>query len=176
MQYPAASILVVLCLLTVAAHPTVALGQDKEASTGLASDDSTTVDNVVVSQKSTSELRKDVFQAEDDFYSVFNKLNDNKDFDVRCGYEKATGSNIKNHVCRARFVTKAYERHARRNRNDLSRTANQSSDPVFAAQTIEYEEKVDELITANPELQAAFDRYNEARVQFMVNREENASN
>jgi hypothetical protein len=153
-----------------------AVGQDEEASTGVASNDETIEDNVVVDQKSQADLRREVFQAEEDFYSVYNKLNDDKEYDVRCFYEKPTGTNIKNHVCRARFVTKAFERHARRNRNNLSRMANQDAIPVPAEKTAKFQEKMETLIAANPELQAALVRYNTLRAQFIAGREENASN
>jgi len=119
-----------------------------------------------VREKSKSELRREVFQTEEDFYALYNKLNDEKDYSVRCRYEKPTGSRIKNHVCRARFVTKAYQRHARRNRNNLSSVANQDADPVFAQKKADYEKHTEALIASNPELQAAFDRYNSARVRF----------
>ena len=167
--------MILALFVALLARPLVAVGQGEEASNGVASNDETIEAIVVVSQKSKGELRRDVFEAEEEFYSVFNKLNDDKDFDVHCRYEKATGTNIKNHVCRARFVTKAFERHARRNRNDLSRTANQSNDSILEAKTAEYEEKVEELIAANPELLAAFNRYNAARVQYMTIREGNNS-
>ena len=176
MQYRAASLIVFLCLLSVAALPMAAVGQDEEASTGVASNDETIEDIVDVGQKSRAGLRRDVFQAEEDFYSVYNKLNDDKEYDVRCFYEKPTGTNIKNHVCRARFVTKAYQRHARRNRNDLSRVANQSASFVPAEKKAKFEEKMETLIAANPELQAALVRYNTLRAQFMAERDENASN
>ena len=146
------------------------------AASGAASNDEAIDDIVVVGQKSLSQLRKDVFEAEEDFYSVFNKLNDEKDYDVRCFYEKPTGTHIKNHVCRARFVTKAFERHARRNRNNLSSVANQNADPIFAEKTIKYQEKVETLISANPELQAAFVRYNTTRAEFFAERENSTNN
>ena len=176
MQYRAASLIVFLCLLSVAAPTIAAVGQDEGASTGVASNDETIEDNVVVDQKSQADLRREVFQAEEDFYSVYNKLNDDKEYDVRCFYEKPTGTNIKNHVCRARFVTKAYERHARRNRNNLSRVANQDASPVPAEKTAKYQEIMETLIAADPELQAALVRYNTLRAQFTAKREENDSN
>ena len=176
MQYRAASLIVFLCLLFVAALPMAAVGQDEEASTGVTSNDETIEDNVIVAQKSLAELRRDTFQAEEDFYALYNKLNDDKEYDVRCFYEKPTGTNIKNHVCRARFVTKAYERHARRNRNDVTRIANQDASPVPAEKTARFQEIMETLIAANPELQAALVRYNTARAQFFAKRQENASN
>jgi len=162
--------------VAVLAFPMAAAGQDEQASTGAASKTDAIDNIVVVGEKSLAKLRKDVFEAEEDFYSVFNKLNDEKDYDVRCFYEKATGTHIKNHVCRARFVTKAFERHARRNRNNMSSVANQNADPIFAEKTIKYQEKVATLVAANPELQAAFVRYNTKRADFFAEREDSANN
>ena len=162
--------------VAVLALPMAALGQDEEASTGMASNDETIDDIVDVGQKSLAEWRRNVFQAEEEFYSVYNKLNDDKEYDVRCFYERPTGTRVKNHVCRAKFVTKAYARHAARNRNDLSRVANQDADSVLAEKTATYQEKLETLIDANPELQAALVRYNTLRAQFMAKREENARN
>ncbi len=162
--------------VAVLALPMAAVGQDEEASTAMASNDETIDNIVVVGQKSLADMRRDVFQAEEDFYSVYNQLNDDKDYDVRCFYEKPTGTNIKNHVCRARFVTKAFERHARRNRNNLSSVANQSADPIMAEKTAKYQVKLETLVAANPELQTALVRYTTLRAQFMAEREGIASN
>ncbi len=162
--------------VAVLALPMAALGEGEGASTGVAANDETFENVVVVGQKSLSALRRDVFEAEEDFYSVYNKLNDDKDYDVRCFYEKPTGTHIKNHVCRARFVSKAFERHARRNRNNLSSVANQSSDPAFVEKTAKYQAKLESLIAADPELQAALVRYNTARAQFVAEREDIANN
>ena len=97
-------------LFTVLALPLAAAGEN----TAEAANDEVIDDIVVVGQKSLSALRRDVFEAEEDFYSVFNRFNDESDYNVRCFYEKATGTHIKNHVCRARFVTKAFSSHAAR--------------------------------------------------------------
>jgi len=156
----------------VLALPVAAAGQGEGGSTGVSSNNQPIDNIVVVGQKSTSELRKEVYEAEEDFYLVFNKLNDEKDYNVRCFYEKPTGTRIKNHVCRARFVTKAFERHARRNRNNLSSVANQGSDPVLAEKSAKYQEKMETLIAANPDLEAALIRYNTLRAEFMAKREE----
>ncbi len=157
------------------ALPMAAVGQAGETSAGGTSNNQTIDDIVVVGQKSLSELRRDVYQAEEDFYKVFNRLNDERDYNVRCFYEKATGTNIKNHICRARFVTKAYSSHAARNGNDLSRVANQSTNPALVEKTAKFQEKMETLIAANPELQEALIRYNTLRSQFVAQREANGS-
>jgi hypothetical protein len=147
------------------------VGHAGETSTGANPNNQTIDDIVVVGQKSLSDLRRDVYQAEEDFYAVFNRLNDERDYNVRCFYEKATGTNIKNHVCRARFVTKAYSSHAARNGNDLTRVANQSANPAFAEKTAKYQEKMETLVAANSELQEALIRYNTLRSQYLEQRE-----
>lgn len=148
------------------ALPMSAIGQDDEAVDEIA----------VVGQKSLTTLRKEVYKAEEEFYSVYNKLNDEKDYQVRCFYEKPTGTRIKNHVCRAKFVTKAYSSHAARNGNDLSRVANQSSNPVFAEKSAKYQAHMESLIAENPELQVALGEYNSAVGQFMSKRDGKSNN
>ena len=167
---------ILVLFIATLALPTAAVGQDEEATIKLASNGEAIEDIVVVGQKSMGELRRDVFQSEEDFYSLYNKLNDDNEYDVRCWYETPTGTRVKNHVCRARFVTNAYSGHAARNRNDLSRVANQKGNPAVAEKTLKYQEKLETLIAANPELQAALVRYNTARARFFAEREESASN
>ena len=158
-------------LLAVMTFPLTAAGKDDQAPNDEAIDDI-----VVVGEKSLADLRRDVYKAEEEFYSVFNRLNDEKDFTVRCFYETATGTHQKNHVCRARYVSQAFAKHAARNRNDISRVANQDADPAFAEKTARYQAKMESLMAESPELQAAFMRYNEARTQFFAEREDVASN
>jgi hypothetical protein len=166
-----------LTLLVIAlSFPLAASAQDDGTSTQAASNEQPVDNIVVVGKKSLSEMRREVYAAEEEFYSVYNDLNDDRDYNVRCYYERQTGTHIKNHICRARFVSKAYSSHASKNRNDLSRVANQDSNSALAAQTAIYQEKLETLIAANPELQAALIRYNTARADFMADREARASN
>ena len=156
--------------------PMAAVGQDEQASTVLASNEETIENIVVFGQKSLADLRRDVFRAEEDFYSVYNELNDDKEYDVRCFYETPTGTHLKNHVCRAKFVTKAYSAFAARSGNKLTRVANQSANPVLAEKTAKFQVKLETLIAANPELQAALVQYNTLRARFVAERENNANN
>jgi ABC-type sugar transport system substrate-binding protein len=153
-------------LVAVLAVPMAAVGQDEEAID----------DIVVVGQKSINKLRRDVNQYEEDFYSAYNKLNDDPEYDVRCFYEKATGTRIKNHVCRARLVSNSYSSHAARNRSDLKRVANQGASPELAEKTVKFQDKMETLIAANPELEAVLIRYNTARADFFAGREAIANN
>lgn len=170
MKYRATSYIAFLSLLSIAVIPIASAGQDEGVS-----NDETIENNVVGDQKSLSDLRRDAYKAEDDFYAVYNELNDEKEYDVRCFYEKPTGTNIKNHICRARFVSNAYDKHARRNRNDLSRAANQDAIPIPEEKTARYQEILESLIAENTELQAALVRYSTAQTRYIEKRQENAS-
>lgn len=131
-----------------------------------AQDDEAIDDIVVVGEKSSATLRNEVFEAEEDFYSVYNRFNDDKDFAVRCFYETPTGTRIRNHVCRAKFVTDAYSKQASRGRADVTRIANQDADSEFAVKSERFQQNLETLIASHPELQAALLRYNEARARF----------
>lgn len=158
----------VAIIFAVLALPMAAVGQDAEV-TYTAASNAGTIDDI--SQKSLSALRKETYQSEEDFYSVYNNLIDDKDYKVRCFYERPTGTRVKNHVCRANFVTNSFRSHAANNRNDISRTANQKANPALAKKTATYQEMLQSLIATDPELQAALIRYDTARSRFMAKRD-----
>ena len=140
--------------------PMAAAGQDEEA-----------IDNIVVSsQKSMTALRRDLIRAEDDFYSLYNSLNDDNEYDVRCRYETPTGVRKKEHVCRPVFFSKA------RNRENKNRRIDPKTDAGIADKMVKLQENLESLIAANPELQEAMVKYNTARAQLVAQLEESASN
>jgi len=149
-------------LLAALALPLAASAQDDEA----------TEEIVVVGDKSIGQLRREVYEAEEEFYDLYNALNDDPEYDVKCFYETSTGTHVKNHVCRAKFITDSYAKHAARNGNDLRRVANQDANPALAEKTATFEEKLGTLVNTDAELQAAFLRYNNARVEFFAARED----
>ena len=74
--------------VTVLVLPTAAVGQDDEV-----------IENIIVaSQKSPGDLRRDLWRSEKDFYSIYNKLNDDSLYDVHCIKEAPTGSVIKSQI------------------------------------------------------------------------------
>lgn len=55
------------------------------------------------SEKSTGELRKEAETAEKDVFAIFNDINSDDDFDVRCKKQKTLGSRRKVQVCTPKF-------------------------------------------------------------------------
>jgi hypothetical protein len=148
--------------LALLALPLVAAGQDNEASTEAAANDEV-IDNIVVAaQKSTAELRQDLWDSEDDFYSLYNKLNDDSLYDVRCSLEAPTGSRIKNQVCHPVFLKQAMAN------GQITRVTNLNSNPVIAGKMARFREKLDTLLATNTELQAAAVTFSEARTRYMA--------
>lgn len=136
-------------ILTLFSFPTSFAGQDDEA-----------IDNIVVTgQKSVGELRRELERAERDFYALYNKLNDDNDYDVRCYYESPTGVRKKYQVCRPIFFSKA------RNREVKTRPIDAQTDPVIAKKLVELRDRMESLAVAYPELQAALVRYETARTR-----------
>ena len=63
------------------------------------------LDEVVVYGEPTLRLLRDeVFEAEEQFYELFNALNNGKQFDIRCFYRRPVESLIPQRICEANFV------------------------------------------------------------------------
>ena len=135
---------------------------------GTAQDDGEVTDEIIVKgEKSLSALRREVWDLEEDFYSRYNELNDDRDYDVKCFFETPTGTRVKNHVCRARFVTNAYSAGAGKKRFGSAMDARNDENSEVAVKTEIFQQKLEALIASDPELQAALAKYNNARAQFM---------
>ena len=66
---------------------------------------SETVEEIIVyGDKSLIQLRHELYEAEEEFFKLFNEVNSNDDFDVVCDYEVFLGSRRKHHLCIPRFA------------------------------------------------------------------------
>jgi len=66
---------------------------------------SQTVEEIIVyGDKSLIQLRDELYEAEEEFFKLFNEVNSNDDFDVDCDYEVFLGSRRKHHLCIPRFA------------------------------------------------------------------------
>jgi hypothetical protein len=157
-------------LVAVLALPMAAVGQDEEESIKVASADGAIENIVVTGEKSWGELRRELWQVEDDFYSLYNKLNDSAAYDVHCAREAPTGSRIKQQVCRPEFLVRAL------NRGDIISKTSMKTSSAIAGKMENFREILDTLMAANPELQSAADTYGTARARFMAQSETRANN
>lgn len=137
-------------IITLLAPPALASGQSVAGPADAA-------ENIVVaSQKSADELRRDLWKAERDFYSIYNKLNDDSRYDVRCTREAPTGSVLKTQSCRPKFLDRALREGRISNRENLD--ANSEINSKMAT----FRETLETLVGENEDLQAAAAKLNQA--------------
>ena len=156
--------------VTVLVSPMAAVGQDEDVSTEVTSDDEVIENIIVASQKSPGDLRRDLFRSEKDFYSIYNKLNDDSLYDVRCTKEAPTGSVIRSQVCRPMFLARAIREGKVNYATDLD------TNSIIAGKIATFRKNLETLVAANPELQSALATFNLARARLMADKESRANN
>ncbi len=132
-------------------------------------DSSEVIDEIVVEgQKSLSRLRHRMYAAEDDFYALFNSVNDDDDFDVKCIEEAPIGSRVKRRVCKANFELQATAEEARGVR--LGIPAPSAISEVARKRDI-FLEKMEVLVNENPRLLVALTNFGDAKSDYETERE-----
>lgn len=65
------------------------------------------LDEFVIQGKKLYQLRKEMVEAEDRFYKLYNELNKDDDYDVHCAKQALPGSRITERVCKPDFYAEA---------------------------------------------------------------------
>jgi hypothetical protein len=97
----------VLCLATLS---NAAPAQEKVEVQAHASEQRGGGDEITVTRKRLSTLKKEVEIAQDEMYEAFNEHNSDDRLDIHCTYERPLGSRISRRVCRPAFVDSATSR------------------------------------------------------------------
>ena len=118
---------------------------------------------VVYGEKSISALRREVYKAEENFFDLFNSLNQDFEYDVNCYYEAPTGTRIRRHVCRANFVVEATSVQYVEIRTRGPRYPVVPPELVIAKKKKIYRQKLEELVAEHPELFQALAEYTSKR-------------
>jgi len=112
-----------------------------------------TIDEIVVYGAPTLRLLRDeVYEAEVNFYELFNALNNGRQFDVKCFYRSPVGSHIKRRVCEAQFVTSPLD--------GVPRWA------YFRHKAKQMNQEIVTLVDNNPDLHAAYFKFVDAKQNF----------
>lgn len=139
----------ILALFVSVSFSTAAAAEDEDFSARVAPEEEAAESIVVASQKSADELRRDFWRAERDFYSIYNTLNDDGRYDVRCTKEAPTGSVLKIQMCRPKFLDKAF----REGRIINSEHLDPNSE--IAGKIATFQQNLKTLVADNPDLQTA---------------------
>lgn len=118
----------------------------------------------VTGQKLFSTLHKQIREAEDRMYGLFNELNSDNLYDVHCEWEAPLGTRIRQRNCRPNFFLRASEENAQAYLAQLRGEPGANVIPVNAQLAFHYpilEQKMKALVAENPELLDAVLRHYE---------------
>lgn len=120
----------------------------------------------VTGQKLFSALNKQIRAAEDAMYGLFNELNDDDLYDIRCIWEAPIGTRIRKRNCRPEFVNRATSEEAQDFIAQVQGFGNNNPTPVMAQLAFHYPvlaDKMKTLVSENPELLDAVVHHYELR-------------
>ena len=142
-------------------------------------------------------LRRQIIEAEENLFSIYNELNEDDDFDVICTFENRPGSRLREHVCRPAYFWIARDGEAMRMYGAVGAAfdptkggggaynPNISTDPgssagrgrgmgveILGGFNRDMEDKIIEVIQKSPEFVEAVREYNVLSEQYQVIREE----
>ena len=165
-------------ILLICASSQIAKAQEPEVATDGPSDEITAVatdepidEITVVGEKSVLKLKYEYELAEDNFYEMYNELNDDWEFDVICRNEAPTGSHIRRRICWPRYELELRTEEAR---SMLQRGA---IDPAAGASAMAMSKRLKDKIAAlaeeDPRLLEALVEYRDKYQAYESERKKN---
>jgi hypothetical protein len=108
------------------------------------------LDEVVVVGEKLHQMQQRIFDIEDHFNALYNQLNTQHEFDVRCVSEAPTMSNIRRRLCKATYVARAEREESIA---FLEGHAAPPAELVALMRRDEYRKNMLEVVRRNPQLQ-----------------------
>lgn len=129
----------------------------------------------VVGEKSLLNVKFAAYQAEQDFFNLFNALNENDEFDVFCDEEASTYSRIKRRRCWSPFEREIDEEQLRY-QWETGGGLPVRNEGLVRAKRKQQAEMLKQMVVENPELQQLYVRYGEANLRFQAEHERRCGN
>lgn len=107
------------------------------------------LDEVIVRGTPMWRLRQAIVEAEERFYTLYNELNGQDDFDVNCRMEASLGTRIRKRICRVAFFEEAEARFAQ---SLFTGVEEQDPQAVFLGRRDEYHRHALAVINGDPRL------------------------
>ena len=172
-RFSVLGIMLLLLLATINLGQTV-LAQEMEqrppitmeeiASAASEQESSESIEEIVVyADKPLVALRRDVYKSEENFFDLFNSLNQDFEYDVNCYYEVPSFTHIRHHVCRANFVVEATSVQYVEIRTRGPRYPTVPPELVIAKKKKILRQKIEALVAEHPELLQALTEYTSKR-------------
>ena len=148
-------------LLAALVLPLLAAGQDDASASANEADKQAEPSKPI----SARDARREMWRAEKEFYQLYNRLNEDRDFDVFCSKDAATGRTIKEQTCRPVFVDEAIRD------GKIHSPAGLKTKPELLDKFEIFRVNIDRLTNSNPDLRAAAIALNESRAQYAAAKE-----
>ncbi len=94
-------------------------------------------------------MRAELMKLEDQFFSEYNKLNIDPQYEVHCGYEATTGTRLEHHKCRPVFQERAERDHALA---VLGIIIAAPPEQIVDLKTRDYQKNMKDVVSRHPEL------------------------
>jgi hypothetical protein len=124
---------------------------------GLAAEEQLPEEVQVTGQRQLYLLQEQVIEAEDAVYALYNELNQDDLYDINCEWLKPLGTNLKHHVCRPGFISRAERSRGQEYMsgiNGLGFTTGTTVAVDHALHNPILKEKLIEAVKSSPELEA----------------------
>ena len=137
---------------------------DEIVSETVETESSESIEEIIVyGERSLGELRREIYKAEENFFDLFNSLNQDFEYDVNCYYEVPSFTHIRHHVCRANFVVEATSVQYVEIRTRGPRYPTVPPELVIAKKKKLLRQKMEALVAEHPELLQALTEYTSKR-------------
>jgi hypothetical protein len=141
---------------------------------GFPSFGATDLDEVVVSadRNQLQQMREEMLELEDEFYTRFNELNTDRAFEFNCSDTARTGTNFRRKVCRPRFANEAMGDEGRAWMDGIRGPGTQNGSAIAPArQVIDIKNrqlmlKMVEMVRKDPDLQETLIRYGDLKKKY----------
>jgi hypothetical protein len=159
---------ILILLISLAADPRTACADEPETPNEME-------EVTVYGEKSLLSLKRALIKSEDNAFAMFNSLNKEYQYDIRCYKKAPLGSHIKRRICFANYVHELNEEAAsvwRGNKRGLK-----SGGPIENVTKMRMKKKnlreiMDALKLEHPELAEALNTYSEAKHRYVTATEE----
>ena len=112
-----------------------------------------------LSAETPSSLREQIAKTEQEFFALYNKLNTDRQYDMVCKMDRATGTTLATRVCRPRYVETAQRADASERMQTAAHgglgaeATNPSTGPLFS-QDDAFRKNMLEILQKSPKLRA----------------------
>jgi hypothetical protein len=170
-----AGVLAAALLVCSASAISPCVAAERNAGDGATRNSPELLDEVTVSGTRLYQMRKAIIKVEDQFYELYNALNEDKQYDISCGKPAATGTLIAIRACEPQFVRTATEDEARGLLDSLvdggaSRAL--PADQVIISKQVDYTNNMLAILRKNPKLRALVRQQAEMQRKYDVARHE----